>query len=87
MTKNSSSWTKFEPLTTAIFLIYNISSLDIIKFVAFFINLNSSVMFSHTQKQKVTQPFPANTLRKSNVIIQLFFGNLRKLLSANLACT
>ena len=26
---------------------------------------------------------PANTLRKSNVILWLYFGNLRKLLSAN----
>ena len=44
-------------------------------------------MFSHTQKQKATQHFPANTLRKSNIILQLFFGNLHKLLSANLAST
>ena len=26
---------------------------------------------------------PANTLRKSNVILRFYFGNLRKLLSAN----
>ena len=27
--------------------------------------------------------FPVNTLRKSNVILRLYFGNLGKLLSAN----
>ena len=30
---------------------------------------------------------PANTLRKSNVILQLYFGNLCKLLSANVDVT
>ena len=30
---------------------------------------------------------PANTLRKSNVILRLYFGNLRKLLSANVDVT
>ena len=30
---------------------------------------------------------PANTLRKSNVILSLYFGNLRKLLSANVDVT
>ena len=29
--------------------------------------------------------FPANTLRKSSVILRLHFGNLRRLLSANAA--
>ena len=33
--KNSSLWTKFDPLSTNIFCIYNFSSLDIIKFVAY----------------------------------------------------
>ena len=27
--------------------------------------------------------FPANKLRKSNLILRLYFGNLRKLFSAN----
>ena len=31
--------------------------------------------------------FPANKLRKSNVILGLYFGNLRKLLSANVDVT
>ena len=30
---------------------------------------------------------PANTLRKSSVILRLYFGNLRKLLSANVDVT
>ena len=33
--ENSSPWTKFDPLTTNIFWIYNFGGLDIIKFVAF----------------------------------------------------
>ena len=33
------------------------------------------------------QSFAANILRKSNVIIRLYFGNLRKLLSANVDVT
>ena len=35
MGKNFSPWTKFDPLTTNIFWIYNLSSLDIINFVAY----------------------------------------------------
>ena len=31
--------------------------------------------------------FPANTLRNSNVILWLYFGNLRKLLYANVDVT
>ena len=30
---------------------------------------------------------PANTLRNSNVILRFYFGNLRKLLSANVDVT
>ena len=30
---------------------------------------------------------PANTLRKSSIILRLYFGNLRKLLSANVVGT
>ena len=35
------------------------------------------------KKEKEELTFPANTLRKSNAILRLYFGNLRKLLSAN----
>ena len=35
MDENSSPWTKFDPLTINTFWIYNFSSLDKIKFVAF----------------------------------------------------
>ena len=35
----------------------------------------------------LTAAFPANTIRKSNVILWLYFGNLRKLLSANVGVT
>ena len=31
--------------------------------------------------------YPANTLRKPNVILGLYFGNLRKLVSANVDVT
>ena len=37
--------------------------------------------------ENVQKYFPANTLRKSIVILQLYFGNLRKLLSANVDVT
>ena len=35
MGKNSSLWTNLDPLTTNIFWIYNLSSLDLIKYLAF----------------------------------------------------
>ena len=36
---------------------------------------------------KSSKAFPANTLHKSNVILWLYFGNLRKLLSSNVDVT
>ena len=54
MCKNCSPWTKFDPLTTSVFWIYNFSSLDKTKFVPFQ-NLNTNLMLvTPTQKQKVT---------------------------------
>ena len=41
----------------------------------------------HLQITYLKQSFAANTLRKSNVIIRLYFGNLRKLISANVDVT
>ena len=43
MRKNSSLWTKFDPLTTNIFWIYNWNSLDIS--VLLIINLNTNVIW------------------------------------------
>ena len=45
-------------------------------------DVNNSRYFYALYKS-VYGSFPANTLRKSNVILKLYFGNLRKLLSAN----
>ena len=47
---------------------------------------NSLTCKSKIKKASVL-PNPANTIRKSNVILRLYFGNLRKLLSANVDVT
>ena len=44
MSESSKPWTKFDPLTINIFRIYSFGNLDIIKFVAFRINLKINVI-------------------------------------------
>ena len=49
-------------------------------------NFSITVLITQTYKTKsitITRYYPANILRKSNVILRLYFGNLRKLLSAD----
>ena len=59
MGKNSSPWTKFDPLTTNIFRIYNFITLEIIKFVALHKSQHQFYV-SQIQKQKNSLDFLNN---------------------------